>query len=57
MTESHNYCDAPTGECLQARRIAELQRENARLREALEFYATHMQHPLGDKARAALEGK
>lgn len=36
MTEYHNYCDALTGECLQAKRITELEAENAQLREALQ---------------------
>lgn len=67
MSEHHNYCDAPTGPCLLAARIAELEAENARMREALEEmtkppYRDSDLHSLIDwvnaRARAALsEGK
>lgn len=39
MSETHNYCDAPHGQCLQAKRIAELEERNTLLMRALSYYA------------------
>jgi len=62
MTEVSGYCDHPTGDCLYSYRLNQLQEENKRIRDAMEYVMEitgffRLPHDVRKRVRDAIEQK